>query len=155
MPVIAIHPPRFHPQLSMFSTLEPIKTVLLEISLWILQTYIPKATESSTNELRDLNSPFPGCLSFYVWTPSHNPNTWHNISAKPPIRWCDPNRRRLSLPLIGCWCTGERRGKERLLHISSLIIHSFTHTHPPAANAASILTRAERLHCFQFTTGFE
>lgn len=154
MPVISTHSLTFDPQISIFSTLEPIKTALLEITLWILQTYIPKATEGSRNELRDLNLPFPGCLSFSVSTPSHNPNTWHNISAKPAIRRRDPHRRQLSLSDWLLMHRGEKR-KGRLLHISSLIIHSFTHTHPPTANAASILTRAEHLHSFQLTTGFE
>lgn len=129
MPVISTHPLMFNPQLSIFSTLEPIKTVLQEISLWILQTYIPKATEGSTNELRDLNLPFPGCLSFYVWTPSHNPNTWHNISAKPAIRWCDPNRQQLSL-----WLAADAQGREeeRKAPSHQQLNNSFIYAHTPS-----------------------
>lgn len=129
MPVISTHSLMFDPQISIFSTLEPIKTALLEITLWILQTYIPKATEGSRNELRDLNLPFPGCLSFSVSTPSHNPNTWHNISAKPAIRRRDPHRRQLSL-----WLAADAQGREEERKASShqQLNNSFIYAHTPS-----------------------
>lgn len=129
MPVMSIHPLMFHPQISIFITLEPIKSVLL-MSLWILQTYIPKKLwKYPKMSAENWICLFPGCLSFYVSTPSHNLNTWHNISAKPAIHRCDPNRQQLPF-----WLAAEAQGREeeRKAPSHQQLNNSFIYAHTPS-----------------------
>lgn len=153
MPVISTHSLMFDPQISIFSTLEPIKTALLEI---LCESYRP--TYQKLLKDPEMSSEIWICL-FQVVSPFlsqlHHTTQIHGTISPPNQQYVGVTH--IDGSSLSDWLLmhrGEKR-KGRLLHISSLIIHSFTHTHPPTANAASILTRAERLHSFQLTTGFE
>lgn len=129
MGVIFIYPLMSDPQLAISAYWN-----LLKVYYWRFHCESYRPTYQKLLKCPQMSSeiwilPFPGCLSFYVSTLSHNPNTWHNISAKPAIRRCDPNRRQRSLRLAA---NAQGREEERKAPSHQQLNNSFIYAHTPS-----------------------